>query len=103
MSKLSKFAKSIYRFYLECEKTIDKKELIDYTEKLLFGEKVIFYEIPLAIKNKADNLFDSNKQTSSDEKILFQKFPKSKNFNDTFICLLNMQNSCLLCWLKWLR
>ena len=80
MSKLAKFSKSVYRLYLECEKKIDKKELIDYTEKLLFGEKDIFYEIPLIIKNKA-----------------------VKNFNDTFICLLNMQDSCMLSWLNWFR
>jgi len=71
-SKLAKFSKSIYRLYLEFEKEIKKEELIDYTENLLFGEKEIFYEIPLIIKSKADNLFKKNKQTSSDEKFYFK-------------------------------
>ena len=90
MSKLSKFAKSVYRLYLECEKKIDKVELIDYTEKLLFGEKNIFYEIPLIIKNKADNLFGLNKQTSSDEKFYFKN---SKSLKTLMIHLY----ACSIC------
>jgi len=90
MSKLSKFAKSVYRLYLECEKSIDKRELIDYTESLLFGGKDVFYEIPLIIKNKADNLFGLNKQTSSDEKFYFKN---SKSLKTLMIHLY----ACSIC------
>lgn len=90
ISKLSKFSKSAYRLYLQLDKKIDKKELIDYTENLLFGEKSIFYKIPMIIKNKAEDLFSSNKQTSSDEKFYFKN---SKSLKTLMIHLY----ACSIC------
>ena len=56
MSNLAKFAKSVYKLYIECKKEIDKRELIKYTHNLLFGEK-IFNDIPRPIKNLLKNYF----------------------------------------------
>ena len=92
MSKLSKFSKAVYRLFLACEKEIDKKELIEYVENLLFGDKDkgIFFEIPLIIRNKANKLFDENKQTSTDEKFYFKNSKSLK-------ALMTHLYSCSIC------
>ena len=41
MPKLAKFAKSVYRLYKECDTKIDKIELINYMDELLYGDKDI--------------------------------------------------------------
>ena len=92
MSKLAKFSKAIYRLFLECSKKINKKELIEYVENLLFGgkDKGIFFEIPQIIKNKANILFSENKQTSTDEKFYFKNSKSLKT-------LMTHLYSCSIC------
>ena len=90
MSKLAKLAKSFYRLYLECEKKINKKELIDYTHRLLFGDKNNINKIPSAIEQLANKLFSNNKQISNDEKFYFKN---SENFKNLMINLY----SCSIC------
>ena len=90
MSKLAKLSKSFYRLYLECKKRIDKKELMDYTHNLLFGEKKNIIKIPFQIKNIADKLFLNNKQFSNDEKFYFMNSENLKNL------MINLY-SCSIC------
>ena len=90
MSKLSKLSKSFYRLYLECKKKIDKKELMDYTHNLLYGKKSDINKIPAQIKNLANKLFSTNRQSSNDEKFYFQNSENLKNL------MINLY-SCSIC------
>ena len=97
MAKLTKFSKSIYRVYLECQRKINKKELVDYIENLLFKDKDILFNIPLIIKNKADDLFTKNQQTSSDEKFYFKNSSSLKTLMiHLYVCSICRIPVCLV-------
>ena len=89
MSKLAKFAKSVYRLYNACKTRIDKGELINFTNELLYGEKQIT-KIPNPIINLAVDLFSKNKQSSTDEKFYFMGSDNLKN-------LMIIIYSCSIC------
>ena len=97
MSKLAQFSKAIYRLYLECEKVIDKKDLVNYIENLLYNNKTILFNIPYIIRSKADKLFDNNKQISSDEKFYFKNSYSLKTLmTHLYVCSICRIPVCLV-------
>ena len=89
MSKLAKYAKSVYRLYKACNKSIKEADLINYTHELLYGEKQI-NKIPNQIINLADSLFNKYKQSSTDEKFYFMG-------SDSLKKLMIIIYSCSIC------
>ena len=83
ISKLAKFAKSVFRLYKECDTKIDKMELINYVDELLYGDKDInnFKNIPNILENLAINVFkkDEDKALSLDEKFYFMNSDNLKH------------------------
>ena len=77
MSKLAKFAKSIYCLYKQCDTKIDKIELINYMDELLYGDKDInnFKNISNVLEEIALNSLKKNKDKlfSLDEIIMINQ------------------------------
>ena len=73
------------------------RELVDYIENLFYSDKNIMFNIPLIIKNKADNLFIKNKQTSSDEKFYFKNSKSLKTLMiHLYVCSICRIPICLV-------
>ena len=77
MTKLAKFSKSVYCLYKECDTKIDKIELINYMDELLYGDKDInnFKNISNVLEEIALNSLKKNKDKlfSLDEIIMINQ------------------------------
>ena len=101
MSKLAKFAKSVYKLYKECDTKIDKIDIINYIDELLFGDKDInnFKNISNVLEEIAINSLKKNKDKlpSLDEKFYYEESDNLKHLMaNLFWCSVCRIPVCLI-------
>ena len=101
MTKLAKFAKSVYCLYKQCDTKIDKIELINYIDELLYGDKDInnFKNISNVLEEIALNSLKKNKDKlfSLDEKFYYDQSDNLKHLMaNLFWCSVCQIPVCLI-------